>query len=380
MNQCKKNLRIKVLLIALFFQIYHPSRAAADEWPIGARSLGMGATYVALANTADAVFLNVGGLGQIAGTEISLFYQKPFGISELNLGSIAVSLPILSRRLGFGFLTLGNGAYREQSFALSYSHHYQRKLYYGIGVRYHTLQIDNYGSTGTFGLDAGFVAILTEDIRLGFSAKNLNRPTIGQTGENLPQTFTSGISVQAAKPLLLNFEIFTDVHFPPEARFGCEFKPFENLAARTGVANHPNRFSAGVGITVKRITVDYAFFTHNDLGLTHQSSLSIRFGRQPEPPPDSQPAVEISSIESPKTDSTKTESKPEPQQPLSLNINTATVEDFTKLPGIGKGLARAIVEFREQNGLFEQIEDLLKVPGIGKNKLERIKPFIFVGK
>ena len=378
MNQCK-NLRIKVLLIALLFQIYHPSRAAADDWPIGARSLGMGATYVALANTADAVFLNVGGLGQIAGTEISLFYQKPFGISELNLGSVAVSLPMLRRRLAFGFLTFGNDAYREQSLALCYSHHYQRKLYYGIGVRYHTLQIDNYGSTGTFGLDAGFVATLSEDIRLGFSAKNINRPTIGKNGEHLPQTFTSGISVQVAKPLLLNFEIFKDVRFSPEARLGCEFKPFENLALRTGVGNHPNRFSAGVGITVKRITVDYAFFTHNDLGLTHQSSLSFSFGKQPGPP-DPKPVIETSSVESPKIDSTKTESKPEPQQPLSLNINTATVEQFEKLPGIGRGLASAIVEFREQNGLFEQIEDLLKVPGIGKNKLERIKPFIFVEK
>lgn len=379
MNQ-RKSLSIVMSLLAVLFQIYHPSRAAADDWPVGARSLGMGATYVALANTADAVFLNVGGLGQIAGTEISLFYQKPFGISELNLGSVSVTLPLLSRRVGLGFLTFGNGSYREQSVALCYSHHYQRKLYYGIGVRYHTLQIDGYGSTGTLGLDAGFVAILSEDIRLGFSAKNLNRPAIGETDEHLPQTFTSGISVRAAKSLLLNFEIFKDVRFSPEARFGCEFKPFENLAARTGVANHPNRFSAGVGITIKRITVDYAFFTHDDLGLTHQSSLSIRFGRQPEPPPHSQPVVEISSIESPETDSTKTEPKPEPQKPVSLNINTATVEQFEKLPGIGEGLARAIVEFREQNGPFQQIDDLMKVPGIGKNKLERIKPFIFVEK
>ncbi len=68
--------------------------AGFDDFPVGARSLAMGGTYVALANTAEAIFLNPGGLSQITGVEISLFYQKPFGLDDVNIGSASASVPL----------------------------------------------------------------------------------------------------------------------------------------------------------------------------------------------------------------------------------------------------------------------------------------------
>ncbi len=354
--------------------LYVPEPVGAEEWPVGARSLGMGATYVALANTADAVFLNVGGLGQLVGTELAIFYQKPFGLSEINFGTLALSFPIWNRRVGLGALTFGNGLYREQALSLTFSHHYQRKLFYGVGLRYQTVHIEGYGSGGAVGLDLGILVPLSSEINLGFVAKNVNRPTIGQTDEHAPQIFSSGVSVHPLNNLILNFEIFKDVRFAAEARFGCEFKPLANLAIRAGAANHPSRFSAGFGVAIQRVAIDYAFFTHNDLGLTHQTSLAIHFGKQP--PPEPKPVVEVSPEILP-IDSTKIEPAPDPESPPGkININSARIDDLKKLPGIGESLARAILEFREQNGPFQKIDDLLNVPGIGKNKLEKIKPFV----
>ncbi|MFQ5771106.1 MAG: hypothetical protein ACE5HX_11260, partial [bacterium] len=102
----------------------HDLLAGLEDLPTGARSLAMGCTYVALANTADAVFLNPGGLSQLFGTEISLFYQKPFGLKELNFGTVSASFPIWRHRFSLGLLTLGNGVYNEQMLILAYSHHY----------------------------------------------------------------------------------------------------------------------------------------------------------------------------------------------------------------------------------------------------------------
>jgi comEA protein len=62
-----------------------------------------------------------------------------------------------------------------------------------------------------------------------------------------------------------------------------------------------------------------------------------------------------------------------------VNINTASVSQLSqKLPGIGDGIARRIVSYREQHGLFRSVEDIRKVPGIGDKKYEKIKGLIAI--
>ena len=54
-----------------------------------------------------------------------------------------------------------------------------------------------------------------------------------------------------------------------------------------------------------------------------------------------------------------------------VNVNKADAETIAReLQGVGPSKARAIVEYRETNGLFESINDLLKVQGIGPKVLE----------
>ena len=65
------------------------------------------------------------------------------------------------------------------------------------------------------------------------------------------------------------------------------------------------------------------------------------------------------------------------QDPV-VNINTATVEELTVLPGIGEATAAAIVEDRERMGPFASPEDIMRVSGIGERKYERIKDQIRV--
>lgn len=61
-----------------------------------------------------------------------------------------------------------------------------------------------------------------------------------------------------------------------------------------------------------------------------------------------------------------------------ININTATAEQLESLPGIGPVTARAIVEYRRQNGRLHSVEELLEVRGIGEKRLEQIRPFVTV--
>lgn len=64
---------------------------------------------------------------------------------------------------------------------------------------------------------------------------------------------------------------------------------------------------------------------------------------------------------------------------LLVNVNTASIEQLSALPGIGEGFAERIVEYRETVGPFESVEDLLSVEGIGYGRLEAILDYITVG-
>lgn len=61
-----------------------------------------------------------------------------------------------------------------------------------------------------------------------------------------------------------------------------------------------------------------------------------------------------------------------------ININTASAEQLESLPGVGPATARAIIEYRKQNGGFRSVDELLEVRGIGPKKLEQIRPYVVV--
>jgi competence protein ComEA len=61
-----------------------------------------------------------------------------------------------------------------------------------------------------------------------------------------------------------------------------------------------------------------------------------------------------------------------------LNLNTATIEELTALPGIGEALARRIVEYRAQNGPFQTVDALTNVSGIGEFKLADLEGLVTV--
>jgi competence protein ComEA len=61
-----------------------------------------------------------------------------------------------------------------------------------------------------------------------------------------------------------------------------------------------------------------------------------------------------------------------------IDINSATVTDLDRLPGIGPATAEAIVRHREERGRFASVDGLLDVPGIGDAKLEAIRGLVRV--
>jgi competence protein ComEA len=62
----------------------------------------------------------------------------------------------------------------------------------------------------------------------------------------------------------------------------------------------------------------------------------------------------------------------------AVNINTATVAELQRLPGIGAATAGRIIEYREKNGPFGKPEELMNVRGIGEKSFLKLKPLVVV--
>lgn len=65
-----------------------------------------------------------------------------------------------------------------------------------------------------------------------------------------------------------------------------------------------------------------------------------------------------------------------PSSPNAININTASVADLEKLPGIGPGTAGAVVEFRTASGPFRRAEHLMFIRGVSEKRFLEIRSLL----
>ena len=62
-----------------------------------------------------------------------------------------------------------------------------------------------------------------------------------------------------------------------------------------------------------------------------------------------------------------------------VNINTASADQLTTLPGVGPKLAARILEYRQKSGAFKSVQELMNVRGIGEKNLKKIEQYLSAG-
>jgi hypothetical protein len=264
---------IFILILILF--LYIESFSAFEDTDNGARSIGMGSAFVGLANDSYGIFYNPAGIRTFDNRDVSLFYSRPFGLKELSYVTVTFVQPFKFFNLGTSIKTYGFELYRENIFILSFAKNYEEIFYYGFNVKYFDLNIKNYGSDGTLGLDSGFLVKFSPEIQFGFCYQNFNSPSISKAKEKLPQIFSFGLSLLAIKDLVLNIDAYKDVKFPLTLKLGMEYKILNTLYLRAGFNDNPSKFATGIGIEYKILRFDYSIYTHQDLGYTHQASITF---------------------------------------------------------------------------------------------------------
>jgi len=357
---------------------FHPCRASFENLSVGARPIALGGAFVGLADNADAIFINPAGIGRIDNLDISIFHARPYGIKELAYSTCGLVYP--NRYLSFGtaIQSYGYDDYRETNFIIALSRGFSKRIYYGMNICYMTLQIKGYGSAGCVSLDMGVLLRPISNLSVGVFARNISRSTIGRDEEKLPQIYSTGLCLQPCHQMSLTLDVYKDVSFPLEYRYGIEYKLIKYLDLRVGIANNPARFSSGFGLYMKKFRFDYALYTHRDLGLSHQFSISFSPGKprtftKDEFPDLTAERIKIAEKKVRKKDKIQ---KLKPGSGVTININTADSRTLQRIPYVGKKLAQAIIDYRNEYGAFHELIEIKKIPGIGTKLYRKIKEFI----
>ncbi len=135
------------------------------------------------------------------------------------------------------------------------------------------------------------------------------------------------------------------------------------------------RFSAILAILFAVLFI-YGFYSKSSgIGIDEQTNKKVKTGKQQE----STKSIfkpDTNELLSADTDSIDAGNPASNLNPVKINVNTANIDELVKLSGIGKILAKRIVDYRNKNGSFKDETGLLKIQGIGKKKLERFKSLL----
>ena len=61
---------------------------------------------------------------------------------------------------------------------------------------------------------------------------------------------------------------------------------------------------------------------------------------------------------------------------IPISVNKESETGLTAIPGIGPGLAKAIVQERSERGGFKRLDEVLSVKGIGPKTYKKIEPYL----
>lgn len=254
--------------------------SSAAQYNPGAKQISIANSDVALSNDVFSLFGNPAGLSQMNWRELGIYYSPaPFGVTEMANGFVAYHEPTTFGSFAVGGMTYGFELYRESKIKAGYSYNYQNTFFAGIGINYHTFSIQGYGNQGVLYLDLGGLTFLTNDFRIGFLIHNINRASLSGLNDQIPSIINVGLSHDFLEKLSANLSVEKDMRHNPSLQFGVDYEIIEYLSIRAGFSNQPARYSAGVGINYSIISLDYAFFSHTDLGLTHQAGVIVSFGK-----------------------------------------------------------------------------------------------------
>lgn len=259
---------------------------------VGARPVGMGEAYAAMARGAEAAYWNPAGLADQKMVEVLSMYSDWFADTSFQYAGVVVP----SKQFGpvgisYSLFNYGNipgydssGARTadvlagDSAITLSIARNIRKNLNAGINVKYINESLDSINAT-TFAFDAGVLLALRPDVHLAMVAKNqLGSLKFISSEAYTPGEITIGVAASGFRVDGLN--LAADYTFTSSEdnylNLGAEYYFTDFFALRLGSSK--NRLQGGLGFWAPAFRLDYAYVPYENLGPTHRVSFTLRFG------------------------------------------------------------------------------------------------------
>jgi hypothetical protein len=274
----------------------------------GARPMGMGRAYTALANDAYALNWNPAGLMMGSDPRLSFFHTRQFNLIPYSMAVYAHPSGGRSWTHGEGLIVSGDDALRETTllFGLAYDmKEYVSHLIVGSTVSYHIASFGNNSDGGAgqitgsgvgLSVDIGLLYAFSEWISTGVVLRNVinfmswNTTGLGSYAQGNPMTMRAGFALQPDPQTVFALDLEKAMHQDTEnhLHLGLERNIHRHVNVRGGVAQGLNalsgiQYSIGFGINYSasfaETQVDMAYVLQ-DLANTLYVSLSFTFGNE----------------------------------------------------------------------------------------------------
>lgn len=255
---------------------------------VGARALGMGGAFTAVADDASACYWNPAGLVQLKNKEVQAMYSMLSVDRKYNFLNYAQPMKD-DRCFGISVIDFGVGDIRgkdkskadtgmfdnqENALIVSYAGNMENGLLLGGNLKYITQSMnpsEGKQSAGGISMDMGMLWKAKPDMSVGLLLQDVGGSLNWDTGhkDRLPVVIKAGTAYRLLNnQLLLAFDVEKVVHNKKSRlHLGGEYNLNENIAFRLGVISAYDTFpTAGLSLkfplllfTKQTFCVDYAF-------------------------------------------------------------------------------------------------------------------------
>ena len=220
------------------------------------------------------VFASPAGISYSDQIQSAIYVEQRFGINELKSFSGAFLLPTTSGNFAVSISRFGFNLYNESLIGLTYARSLFKDLSIGGSLQYQSIHIEEYGSKSVLGFQIGSALTITKNTSLYLSLQNLHRPHLNAE-DRLPAIFTLGLSYDPSDLVSLHTEIYKELDYKEDLRFGIEYKPSTHLLFRIGGHTYPTQLSFGFGVKIlKSIYLEASTQYHTVLGFSPGMGLS----------------------------------------------------------------------------------------------------------
>ncbi|MEA3493670.1 MAG: S-layer homology domain-containing protein [Candidatus Margulisiibacteriota bacterium] len=290
---------------------------------VGARSIGMGRSYVGVAEGSDALFMNPAGIARAVNPKLSSMYCSLLNdVNYAVVGGVypygdksAIGAGIINSYTGGISLTdsdgtlAGDGAWSSTVLFISGAtylntfpalRNVDKDVLIGGSFKYHSVggsgsndvaSLGDAAGTG-YSADLGLLYPATDYLTLGLNYQNVLASKLTRStgrNEDIPSNLKLGAKFNVlgregesytthnTRRLYLNLDYDTGANINDNDRmhYGLEFWPVSNLAFRTGVDGQD--ITAGIGVRLAGIEFNYAYHPYSGIPDNATSFFSISY-------------------------------------------------------------------------------------------------------